>query len=462
MSEQTSQIKVFKLKGVLDWIFKRNACHIHIQSRHKDATKTKYRNLQDLLSNCSRGSNYVITCDQVFFQNCWYISNCSPKHLRLPYELLLNGPTVSNVNKPQLDRSADRRNHTITQVAERHLLRKIMWKINTASRENRFQVFVFINVAFGSRSSTSLVNKCLNLCSVRCSRWQTSLTHTHDKAAEGHIDSYIKTHKFNKNTDAFTPLHACQKNYQLLFLLQTAASFFENQSKVPNGNKLYSPSVRIYHLDSDAACFISMQGRWEVAAFEPIIWSGGERHGLYSPTANHTKIFYYSIWSTSSKDSKTLTWFIRSEKYNDWFLCWNRPLIFKIHKRQGTKCSAESDESLHDVTAVKGRGARWLGLFWWTEERWGEATGASQPSIPKSSVNFLTFSRSSVLTVGRVVARERNMSDCRGKIHTLQIQDSVSKLSYFNTMNNAPKSLARLIFAPTMLTTLQKMLPVQN
>lgn len=70
--------------------------------------------------------------------------------------------------------------------------------------------------------------------------------------------------------------------------------------------------------------------------------------------------------------------------------------------------------------------------------------GASQPSIPKSSVNFLTFSRSSVLTVGRVVDRERNMSDCRGKIHTLQIQDSVSRLSYFNTMNNGPKSLARL------------------
>ena len=34
-----------------------------------------------------------------------------------------------------------------------------------------------------------------------------------------------------------------------------------------------------------------------------------------------------------------------------------------------------------------------------------------QPSIPKSSVNFVTFSRSSELTVGRVVDRERNMSD---------------------------------------------------
>lgn len=41
----------------------------------------------------------------------------------------------------------------------------------------------------------------------------------------------------------------------------------------------------------------------------------------------------------------------------------------------------------------------------------------SQPSIPKSSVNFLTFSRSSVLTVGRVVDRERSMSDCRGGTH---------------------------------------------
>lgn len=37
----------------------------------------------------------------------------------------------------------------------------------------------------------------------------------------------------------------------------------------------------------------------------------------------------------------------------------------------------------------------------------------TQPSIPKSSVNFLTFSRSSVLTVGRVVDRDRSMSDCK-------------------------------------------------
>lgn len=34
------------------------------------------------------------------------------------------------------------------------------------------------------------------------------------------------------------------------------------------------------------------------------------------------------------------------------------------------------------------------------------------PSCPKSSVNFFTFRRSSAFTVGRVVARERSMSDC--------------------------------------------------
>lgn len=44
----------------------------------------------------------------------------------------------------------------------------------------------------------------------------------------------------------------------------------------------------------------------------------------------------------------------------------------------------------------------------------GDRRGSiSQPSIPKSSVNFLTFSRSSVLTVGRVVDRERSTSDCK-------------------------------------------------
>lgn len=35
-----------------------------------------------------------------------------------------------------------------------------------------------------------------------------------------------------------------------------------------------------------------------------------------------------------------------------------------------------------------------------------------QPSCPKSSVNFFTLRRSSALTVGRVVASERSMSDC--------------------------------------------------
>lgn len=48
--------------------------------------------------------------------------------------------------------------------------------------------------------------------------------------------------------------------------------------------------------------------------------------------------------------------------------------------------------------------------FGMEQETWGSV---SQPSIPKSSVNFLTLRRSSVLTVGRVVDRERSMSDCK-------------------------------------------------
>lgn len=40
----------------------------------------------------------------------------------------------------------------------------------------------------------------------------------------------------------------------------------------------------------------------------------------------------------------------------------------------------------------------------------GGASCLPQPSIPKSSVNFFTLRRSSVLTVGRVVERERSMS----------------------------------------------------
>lgn len=43
----------------------------------------------------------------------------------------------------------------------------------------------------------------------------------------------------------------------------------------------------------------------------------------------------------------------------------------------------------------------------------------TQPSIPKSSVNFLTLSRSSVFTVGRVVDRDRSMSDCKQSIHEI-------------------------------------------
>lgn len=42
------------------------------------------------------------------------------------------------------------------------------------------------------------------------------------------------------------------------------------------------------------------------------------------------------------------------------------------------------------------------------------------PSWPKSSVNFFTFRRSSALTVGRVVASERSMSDCSDTWETVK------------------------------------------
>lgn len=57
---------------------------------------------------------------------------------------------------------------------------------------------------------------------------------------------------------------------------------------------------------------------------------------------------------------------------------------------------------LSSLDASDGAEGRWRGSL------------RPQPSIPKSSVNFFTFIRSSVLTVGRVVDRERSMSDCGG------------------------------------------------
>lgn len=42
--------------------------------------------------------------------------------------------------------------------------------------------------------------------------------------------------------------------------------------------------------------------------------------------------------------------------------------------------------------------------------QWEDKLSEAQPSCPKSSVNFFTFSRSSAFTVGRVVARERSIS----------------------------------------------------
>lgn len=43
---------------------------------------------------------------------------------------------------------------------------------------------------------------------------------------------------------------------------------------------------------------------------------------------------------------------------------------------------------------------------------WFRETGSIQPSCPKSSVNFFSFSRSCSLTVGFVLVRDLSMSDC--------------------------------------------------
>ncbi len=109
---------------------------------------------------------------------------------------------------------------------------------------------------------------------------------------------------------------------------------------------------------------------------------------------------------------------VRSKKYKiSLFVRTDRSFILK--SMRGSKPSAQlRDESLQDGTAVGGPGCCWeqfdpsggLGRGG-ARMGWGSV---SQPSIPKSSVNFLTFSRSSVLTVGRVVDRERSMSDCKG------------------------------------------------
>lgn len=164
-----------------------------------------------------------------------------------------------------------------------------------------------------------------------------------------------------------------------------------------------------------------------------VVWNVGERRGLYCPTTKSHQDFYCGIWSTSPpRIQKLLAWLTRGGESKISFpVRTDKPFILKS-VRGGEPSAQLRDESLRDGTAVEGwvescRGAVWP--FWWTTEEWDRVGGGragqgragwlggasvSQPSIPKSSVNFLTFSRSSVLTVGRVVDRERSMSDCKG------------------------------------------------
>lgn len=138
------------------------------------------------------------------------------------------------------------------------------------------------------------------------------------------------------------------------------------------------------------------------------------RRRIYSPTTkSHRGFLSESVWSTSSEDSqKRKRWLGR--------------FIFLIHERRKGEANAQPTGMMVRQSRA-GEGVAGSCKFdpsgGGEVKSWGGwssclSLSLSQPSIPKSSVNFFTFSRSSVLTVGRVVDSERNMSDCRGSRDT--------------------------------------------
>lgn len=71
---------------------------------------------------------------------------------------------------------------------------------------------------------------------------------------------------------------------------------------------------------------------------------------------NHTKIFYCSIWSTSSKDSKTRARMITSTRFLALFFFFvGKDQSFILKSVRGSEPSTQRrDESLQDGTALGG------------------------------------------------------------------------------------------------------------
>lgn len=104
----------------------------------------------------------------------------------------------------------------------------------------------------------------------------------------------------------------------------------------------------------------SMQVRWEVLVVNTfcnriVVRNGARDMGSIVQLPNHSKIFYCSIWSTSSKDSKTLAWLMRSKKCMISFLVGTDQSFILQSIRGGEPSAQQRDESLQDGTAVEGR-----------------------------------------------------------------------------------------------------------
>lgn len=138
------------------------------------------------------------------------------------------------------------------------------------------------------------------------------------------------------------------------------------------------------------------------------------RHGLYCPTTNHNR-FSSAAFGRLPPRIQKLTWLIRIHKHSIFFpACALLGFFFFVclflNPRGSEPSAHQRDENLRGWFSAWGV----VGILLMKSREVGRGSVA-QPSIPKSSVNFLTFSRSSVLTVGRVVDRDRSMSDCKQK-----------------------------------------------
>lgn len=141
----------------------------------------------------------------------------------------------------------------------------------------------------------------------------------------------------------------------------------------------------------------------------------GKTSALLSNYQITPKFFYCSIWSTSSKDWKIADWMIKRSPFFFFLVVTLQSFILKS-MRDSEPSAVEKWKPTGWYSGGRGEmGVVGSSLTLLVDLGQGEEGSVSQPSIPKSSVNFLTFSRSSVLTVGLVVDRERSMSDCKWK-----------------------------------------------